>query len=192
MLFAGNSVTDQNFIDKDNESTLFHREMQDVMRLPAPNTVTPRNSPVSPLPRKKKHSDQEVLDNTLSDHISLEMEAGDEWSFARPGISHQILKRLRRGHWKIQRTLDLHGLTRDEARQELSIFLSSCLREQHRCVRVIHGKGLSSKDREPVLKTRIGNWLIQCAYVLAFCQTRPEEGGSGAVVVLLKTASRPE
>lgn len=185
-------MTDQNFIDKDNESTLFHREMQDVMRLPARNIVTPRNSPVSPLPRKKKHSDQEVLDNTLSDHISLEIEAGDEWSFTRPGISHQTLKRLRRGHWKIQRTLDLHGLTRDEARQELSIFLSSCLREQHRCVRVIHGKGLSSKDREPVLKTRIGNWLIQCADVLAFCQTRPEEGGSGAVVVLLKTASRPE
>lgn len=181
-------MTEQDFTDKDNENALFHAAMHDVMRLPAPNTVAARNSPVAPLPRKKIHPDQGVFDDTLSDHISIEMEAGDEWSYTRSGMPHQTLKRLRRGYWKIQRTLDLHGLTRDKARQELNIFLTNCFRENYRCVRVIHGKGLSSKNREPVLKTRIGNWLIQRSDVLAFCQTRPEEGGSGAVMILLKAA----
>lgn len=185
-------MTEQNFTDKDNESALFDVAMRDVMRLPAPNTVVQRNSPVSPLLHKKDYSNQAASDDTLSDHISIEMEAGDEWSYTRPGMPHQTLKRLRRCHWKIQRTLDLHGLTRDQARQELNNFLTSCLRENYRCVRVIHGKGLSSKDHEPVLKTRIGNWLIQRADVLAFCQARPQEGGSGAVVILLRTAARSE
>lgn len=180
-------MTEQDFTDKNKESALFQTAMRDVMPLPAPNTVTQRSSPASPLPRKKTPRDQ-VVDDTLSDHISIEMEAGDEWSYTRPGMPHQTLKRLRRGHWKIQRTLDLHGFTRAEARQELNIFLTSCFRESHRCVRVIHGKGLGSKDREPVLKTRIGNWLIQRADVLAFCQARPEEGGSGAMIILLKAA----
>ena len=118
-------MTEQDFTDKNKESALFQTAMRDVMPLPAPNTVTQRSSPASPLPRKKTPSDQ-VVDDTLSDHISIEMEAGDEWSYTRPGMPHQTLKRLRRGHWKIQRTLDLHGFTRAEARQELNIFLTSC------------------------------------------------------------------
>lgn len=181
-------MTDQDFNENDNEQALFHAAMHDVMQLPASNTVIQRNSPVSPLPRKKISEDTAVVDDMLSDHISIEIEAGDEWSYTQPGMSHQTLKRLRRGHWRIQYTLDLHGFTRDEARQELNIFLTDCLRKNYRCVRVIHGKGLSSQNREPVLKTRIGNWLIQRTDVLAFCQARPEEGGSGAVVILLKAA----
>jgi len=79
------------------------------LRLPASNTVIQRNSPVSPLPRKKISEDTAVVDDMLSDHISIEIEAGDEWSYTQPGMSHQTLKRLRRGHWRIQQTLDLHG-----------------------------------------------------------------------------------
>lgn len=181
-------MTDQDLTDQDNENAFFHAEMRDVMRLPPSNTVTQRHPPISPLPRKKPSNEAAATEDNLSDHVSIELEAGDEWSYTRPGISQQTLKHLRRGHWNIRRSLDLHGFTRDEARQELNIFLTNCLRERCRCVRVIHGKGLSSKDREPVLKTRIGNWLIQRADVLAFCQARPEEGGSGAVVILLKSA----
>ncbi|HEX7233924.1 MAG TPA: Smr/MutS family protein, partial [Nitrosospira sp.] len=55
-----------------------------------------------------------------------------------------------------------------------------------RCIRVIHGKGLSSRNGEPVLKARVGSWLSQRDEVLAFCQAKPEDGGSGAVLVLLK------
>ena len=130
---------------------------------------------------------EEIAPNdTLSDHISVAMEAGDAWSYVRPGMPHQTLRRLRRAHWGIQHNLDLHGCTREEARQQLIAFLDHCTQRKMRCVRVIHGKGLSSKNREPVLKSRIGNWLMQRTDVLAFCQAKPEDGGGGAVLILLK------
>lgn len=170
----------------DDESALFRRAVQDVAPLPkSDKTLHPSRQP-QPVPRQTPHDDQTAPDDSLSDHISLEMEAGDEWSFLRPGVSRQTLRRLRRGHWGIQAQLDLHGFTRDEARRELVIFLDASTRRGFRCVRVIHGKGLGSKSHEPVLKVRIGSWLSQRGDVLAFCQARPEDGGSGAVLVLLK------
>lgn len=170
----------------EDEKALFHAAMRDVAPLPMPDKVIPRQTPASPVPRKTPLRTQQVSDDTLSDHISLEIEAGEEWSFLRPGVSRQTLRRLRRGYWSIQGNLDLHGFTRDEARQELVEFLDGCIQQKFRCIRVIHGKGLSSKDRSPVLKTRIGNWLAQCDSILAFCQARPEEGGGGAMLILLK------
>jgi len=170
-----------------DDATLFHAAMRDVAPLPATNTVTPQHSPVPPVPRRRKQQEQLAAEDALSDHIAVEMEAGENWSYARPGMPHQTLRKLRRGYWEIQANLDLHGLTRDEARRELSVFLDACAQRMLRCVRVIHGKGLSSKNREPVLKTRIGNWLLQRADVLAFCQARAEDGGGGAILILLKT-----
>ncbi len=179
-------MTEKDFTDNDNERALFQAAMRDVAPLPSPNRIPQGNSPVSPVPRNKKHHEQVVTGDALSDHISMEVGAGEEWSYMRPGMPHQTLRRLRRIHWRIQANLDLHGFTSDEARRELNAFLNHCAQKKFRCVRVIHGKGLSSKNREPILKTRIGNWLIQRADVLAFCQTRPEDGGSGAVLILLK------
>jgi DNA-nicking Smr family endonuclease len=92
----------------------------------------------------------------------------------------------RRGHWAIQDAIDLHGLTSPEARTLLAEFLASCVRRGLRCVRIIHGKGLRSKNREPVLKRKVAHWLMQRDEVLAYCQARRTEGGGGAVVVLLK------
>lgn len=168
---------------------LFHAAMRDVAPLPLADKVIHRESPVSPILQKKILQEQIATGDPLSDHISLEIAAGDEWSYARPGLSHQTLRRLRRGYWGIQKDLDLHGYTRDEARQELVAFLDACIRNKYRCVRVIHGKGLSSINREPVLKTRIGNWLMQRNDVLAFCQAKPADGGGGAILVLLKISS---
>jgi DNA-nicking Smr family endonuclease len=85
--------------------------------------------------------------------------------------------------------LDLHGFTRDEALQELDVFLDTCNKRGFRCVQVIHGKGLNSKNREPVLKTMVWNRLKQHSYILAFCQAGPADGGSGAVLVLFKTSA---
>ena len=165
---------------------LFRAAMRDVAPLPATNKVVHSGSQVSPVPRKKRYQEQAATEDALSDHVFVEMAAGDVWSYRQPGISQQTLRRLRRGHRGIQGNLDLHGLTRDEARLELSAFLNECAQKKFRCVRVIHGKGLGSKNREPVLKTRIGNWLMQRADVLAFCQARPEDGGGGAILILLK------
>ena len=109
-------------------------------------------------------------------------------SFARDGIGADTLRKLRRGHWVIQAQLDLHGLRRDEAREALAEFLRQAIRRGLRCVRVIHGKGLGSVNKEPVLKGRVRNWLAQKQEVLAFCQARAADGGSGALVVLLKAS----
>jgi len=124
----------------------------------------------------------------LSDHDpwSDGFETGDELCFLRPGLPQNVLKKLRRGHWVIQDELDLHGLTRVEARMAVGAFLSDALHAGHRCVRIIHGKGLGSVQREPVLKQKVRIWLMQREEILAFCQARPVDGGSGAVIVLLK------
>jgi DNA-nicking Smr family endonuclease len=171
-------------------SAVFRQAMQGVSPLTAPDKVLLREQHPSPIPRQTPPHEQSLAGDALSDHIALEIGAGDEWAFLRPGVSRQTLRRLRRGYWNIESQLDLHGFTREEARHELAVFLDASSKRGFRCVRVIHGKGLSSPNHEPVLKTRVGNWLAQRADVLAFCQARPEEGGSGAVLVLLAATGK--
>ena len=102
-----------------------------------------------------------------------------------------MLRKLRRGDWVIQDELDLHGCRTDEARELLARFLRDAVKRGVRCVRVIHGKGLGSKDKQPVLRGKARVWLAQRDEVIAFCQARPAEGGGGALVVLLKPAAPP-
>jgi DNA-nicking Smr family endonuclease len=166
-------------------AALFREAVQGVSPLAASDKALLSGKHPPPIPRQIPAHEQPAAHDALSDHIVLEIGAGDEWAFLRPGVSRQTLRRLRRGYWKIDAQLDLHGFNREEARQELAVFLDASSKRRFRCVRVIHGKGLSSPNHEPVLKTRVGNWLAQRADVLAFCQARPEEGGSGAVLVLL-------
>ncbi len=174
----------------DDEAALFRNAVRDVAPLTPPDKIShPAKPHPQPVPRQIPRDEQSPGDS-LSDHVSLEMEPGDEWSFLRPGLSRQTLRRLRRGYWGIQAQLDLHGFTREEARRELIVFLDDSHRKGFRCVRVIHGKGLSSRNHEPVLKARIGGWLSERNDVLAFCQPRPEDGGSGAVLVLLRSPGR--
>lgn len=173
---------------RSEEASLFRDAVRDVAPLAPSGKIAITGHHPRPVPQRYRPSEESTLDDSLSDHISLEMEAGDEWVFMRPGISRQTLRRLRRGYWPVQAQLDLHGFNREEARLRLAAFLDSSRTQGLRCVRVIHGKGLSSKTSEPVLKVRIGSWLSQREEVLAFCQARPEDGGSGAVMVLLRAA----
>jgi DNA-nicking Smr family endonuclease len=170
-----------------DDSALFRDAVRGVAPLPDSGRISP--SPKShppPRPREAPGEQHAERNDNLSDFVSLEIAAGDEWSFMRPGISRQTLRRLRRGYWSVEAQLDLHGFTRDEARMELAHFLDESVRHALRCIRVIHGKGRSSRNGEPVLKARVGSWLSQRGEVLAFCQAKPEDGGSGAVLVLLK------
>ena len=96
------------------------------------------------------------------------------------------MRKLRRGHWVIQGQLDLHGMRREEARDALGEFLRNAMKRGMRCVRIIHGKGLGSVNKEPVLKNKVRNWLVQKEEVIAFCQARASDGGAGALVVLLR------
>ncbi|HKU70068.1 MAG TPA: Smr/MutS family protein [Burkholderiales bacterium] len=134
----------------------------------------------------RKRDAPPALADKLSDAMDAVIEAGDELSFVRNGIGPRTLKNLRRGHWTVQDELDLHGLTSTEARARLVEFLNRCVHRGARCVRIIHGKGLRSPNREPVLKQKVGYWLMQREEVLAFRQARPSDGGGGAVMVLLK------
>ena len=170
------------------DSDLFRASVSDVTPLPTPGKVEHDRPPPRPIPVQRLRDDRETLENSLSDNIPWDagFETGDELSFARNGIGPQTLRRLRRGHWVVQAELDLHGLTSAEAREMLVEFLNHCRRRGVRCVRIIHGKGLRSKNREPVLKQKVAHWLVQRQEILAFCQARRFDGGSGAVVVLLK------
>jgi DNA-nicking Smr family endonuclease len=97
--------------------------------------------------------------------------------------------RLRRGEFSVQGHVDLHGLRREEAHAEVDRFVQEQHRLGRRCVLIVHGRGLNSKDHEPILKEQIGRWLTRGAagkLVLAFCSARPCDGGAGAVYVLLR------
>ena len=125
------------------------------------------------------------------DPSPLSWEAGQEHdvhqTFLRKGLGTDVLARLRRGHWSVQGELDLHRLTRDEARDALTEFVNAARGCGWRCVRIVHGKGLSSPNREPVLKSKVRQWLTQRDEVLAYCEAPRHAGGSGAVLVLLKS-----
>jgi DNA-nicking Smr family endonuclease len=129
-----------------------------------------------------------ALQESLSDEFNADslLETDDTLSYTRPGIGIDVAKKLRKGQWVIQAELDLHGMRRDQARDSLGEFIRRCGRNGVRCVRIIHGKGLGSVNQEPVLKSKVRNWLIQKDEVLAFSQATAPDGGSGALVVLLK------
>jgi DNA-nicking Smr family endonuclease len=120
--------------------------------------------------------------------VGLDIEGAQ--SFVRTGLNPDLLRKLRRGHWVVQGALDLHSHTQEQARIALADFLASARRHGWRCVRIVHGKGLSSPNREPVLKGKVRKWLQQRDEVLAYCEPRPHAGGGGAVVVLLSGPGR--
>lgn len=173
----------------DDESNLFRTSIGDTRPLPDNGKIVfPPDLPW-PVPRQNRADENPLPTDSLSDHIPHELTGTDEeFFFQRSGVAPLTMKRLRRGYWTIQAELDLHGMTSDQARACLIDFLDECRQLGLRCVRVIHGKGLSSRNHEPVLKQKTASWLMQRDEILAFCQARPMDGGSGAVIVLLKVA----
>ncbi len=106
-----------------------------------------------------------------------------------PGVDHHLVAALRKGQYAVQGHVDLHGLDRTEAKDAVEKFLLESRRAGKRCVLVVHGRGLNSKDNIPVLKERMKVWLARgriAKSVLAFATARPSDGGAGAVYVLLR------
>jgi DNA-nicking Smr family endonuclease len=141
----------------------------------------------APIAEQKQRDEQAVMREALSDEFDVEtlLHTDETLSFRRPGMGPDVVRKLRRGNWSIQRQLDLHGFRREDARDALGAFIREANKAGVRCVRVVHGKGLGSPGKAPVLKGRVQSWLIQKQEVLAFVQARPAEGGAGALVVLL-------
>ncbi|MCK6371347.1 MAG: Smr/MutS family protein [Gammaproteobacteria bacterium] len=146
-----------------------------------------RRDPPTARARFRRRDEEEVLRESLESHWdAAELETGDELLFRRPQISLDVLRRLRRGRYAVKAELDLHGMTSQEARGELRTFLAESVAAGLPCVRIVHGKGLRSGQRGPVLKTSVNRWLRQWDDVLAFASAPQRDGGTGALYVLLR------
>jgi len=174
------------------EHELFARAIGPTQPLRGHGRVVHAPVPAPPEPRQRQRDEQAALRESISDEFdaSTLLHVDEHLSFRRPGIGPDVAARLRRGHWAVQGQIDLHGLRTDEAREALGQFLRQAQRAGWRCVRVVHGKGLGSPGKAPVLKDKVHGWLVQKKEVLAFVQARPLEGGAGALLVLLAAASQ--
>jgi DNA-nicking Smr family endonuclease len=174
------------------EKDLFARAIGATEPLRRKAAVPLAPDPPAPIPVQHQLDEQRVLRESLSDEFDVTtlLDVDDAMSFRRPGIGTDVTARLRRGDWSIQAQVDLHGLRSDEAREALGGFIRASHKQGLRCVRVVHGKGLGSPGKQPVLKTKTQRWLIQKNEVIAFVQAKPAEGGAGALVVLLAPVRR--
>ncbi len=166
----------------------FLSSIGDVTPLDASDRIEPVFQAPRPIPVQRIADEKLALRESLSDEFSVEslLETDEALSYTKEGIGPDVVRKLRRGHWVIQDQIDLHGMRRDEAREMIVEFLRQAALRGIRCVRIVHGKGLGSVNNEPVLKKLVHKWLVQRSDVIAFCQAKPADGGSGAVVVLLK------
>ncbi|UCE31809.1 MAG: Smr/MutS family protein [Burkholderiales bacterium] len=173
----------------DREARVFEEAMRDVVPLSGSDRAHPDRPKPPPRALQLERDERAALSESLSDEWDVEqlLETDETLSYRHGCLGPDVLRKLRRGHWVMQRQLDLHGLRVDQAREALIAFIQDCVRRDQRCVRVIHGKGLGSAFREPVLRDKVRRWLVQRDEVLAFCEARPIDGGSGAVMVLLRT-----
>ena len=172
----------------ENGAALFRDAVRDATPLESSARVGSKSESPPPVPVQSLLDGHDALVESLAGALSWDqsIETGEDPSYLRTGLARDVLRKLRRGHWVVQNIVDLHGLNRQEARSLLAEFLGGCLKRGLRCVRVIHGKGVRSPGREPVLKGKVQRWLAQRDEVLAFCEAPKNQGGSGALLVLLK------
>ena len=169
-----------------DDGKLFREAIGEVQPIKRANRVEVQRDKPAPVPAKRHEDERAVIEELARLTLDDDAEIEEDSSYLRPGLARDILRKLRRTHWVIQDDLDLHGLTGDEAALATAGFLADCRRRGVRCVRIIHGKGLRSIGREPVLRKRIRKILTRRDEVLAFVEPRNIHGGSGAVVVLIE------
>lgn len=170
----------------EEERDLFRQAVSDVTPL---ETDPPPEPPPPPQPRRRREPEgdagHDANSTALTDGPGLPVAGDEALSWRRGGIQHKVMRRLANGHLPVAAELDLHGLTREAARAELTRFIRAARRPQQCCVRVIHGKGGAEGS---VLKGLVDAWLRQCPEVLAFASAPTSTGGTGALLVLLARA----
>jgi DNA-nicking Smr family endonuclease len=177
--------------DSDNSSeddvSLFRRLMDDAKPL-QPTEKAPEHRPtVSARARFKRQDERAALRESLEADIDeSESGAGESLRFHRPAVGRRTMRKLARGNFSVQDEIDLHGMTVPEAKEALQEFVGECELQGLTCIRVVHGKGLGSGNRGPVIKNKVNKWLRQWNAVLAFVSARQVDGGTGAVYVLLR------
>jgi DNA-nicking Smr family endonuclease len=178
-------MTDKKYDISADDREAFRRAMADVQMLPQ-DKIAPMIKRPPPRPLQREKDARQVLRDMMSDSLDpAELETGDELMYASEGLQPAILRKLRRGKYRIQGELDLHRMTSEQAREAIIAFIARNKASGRRCVRIIHGKGNGSYNKQPVLKGKLDRWLRQRNDVLAFCSARPMDGGTGAVYVLL-------
>ena len=175
----------------------FRSAMEGVKKMPESNRYVYRPVQEALLrehPAKRVLTEEEdialVLQQSLSDMFYVDGLLDDDptLSYAKDGVGPDVVKKLRKRHWRVEDELDLHGMTRDVARGQVGDFIRRSMRRGVRCVRIIHGIGYGSPNGEPVLRSVVHSWLVQKDEVVAFCVANRADGGQGALVVLLKPA----
>jgi len=177
------------------EANVFRGSLGGVKPIPASDRYV---APMASIPvrgaagkvRNVAEDNAAVMRESLSDQFDVDglLEDDPTLSYAAPGVGADVVRKLRKRHWPVQDELDLHGMTRDIARDQVGDFLRRAMKRGLRCVRVIHGKGYGSARGEPVLRSMVHSWLVQKDDVVAFCIANKGDGGHGALIVLLKSA----
>lgn len=180
-------VTKQDDNKPYEDTGLFRRLMGDARPIGQDKRAPDYRPKPKPRARFRREDELSVLKESLEADIDeIETGAGESLRFNRPSVGKRTMRKLARGNYAVQSEIDLHGLTVPEAKDALREFIKDSGYRGHTCVRVVHGKGLGSGERGPILKSKVNNWLRRWDEVLAFVSTRQVHGGTGAVYVLLR------
>jgi|TARA_B110000238_G_scaffold37242_1_gene39086 DNA-nicking Smr family endonuclease len=176
---------------QDEDKNLFQEAVKNVKPLKIKSkTIEASASKPKPIAKKLIEDEKRVLLDSISDdYIYDNIESEDGLLYLRHGHSPDILNKLKKGYWVVQGSIDLHGMISQEAKSYIVDYIQECKKRHVRCIRIIHGKGIGSKNKEPVLRNKVKNWLVQKDEVIAYAQAPRYDGGSGAVIVLLKEYS---
>ena len=177
------------------EANVFRGAIKDVKPIPESDRYVPPMAAipvrgVAAKPRTVEEDNAAVLRESLSDQFDVDglLEDDPTLSYSRDGVGPDVVRKMRKRHWPVQDELDLHGMNREIARDQVGDFLRRAMKRGLRCVRIIHGKGYGSAGGEPVLRSIVHSWLVQKDEVVAFCVANKGDGGHGALIVLLKPA----
>ncbi len=185
MFSAHHSLLDDTVTDEDNDE--FRRAVSGAKPLQAQERAPDAKPKPKARARFTRADARAVLAESLEDDIdTIEQGYGGSLRYQRQSVGHRTMRKLARGGYSVQAEIDLHGMTLTEAKPRLADFIDFSASEGKLCVRVVHGKGLGSGERGPVLKNAVNRWLRNWDSVLAFVSTRQVDGGTGAIYVLLQ------
>lgn len=172
----------------DADSQLFRQTIGQVKKIKH-NSVTLTPKALKPIPKKEKLVESNF--NTMpKEKVKLQLTAEAKVSFIATGFQTKLLKKLQRGYFTLDASLDLHGLNSYQAQKNTARFLHECVKNGYRCVHIVHGKGYRSEANYPVLKNDLNIWLRNHVDVQAFCSAAPKDGGTGAMLVLLTVSEK--
>lgn len=170
-----------------DDMALFRDAIGDVKPVNTNNRRSPDGPKPAPRVNAQVRDNRDVMAHLLDDFSDHDfLETGDHLAWTAPGLQRSELRKLKSGKHAIQAELDLHGLTREQAKSEVATFIEESRKRDQRCIRIIHGRGRKRAEKAPVLKPAVDGWLRHHKQVLAYCSARENDGGTGAVYVLLR------